>query len=293
VLAVPDPDWTSDMPLWDSSNMPVITTTSNVTMINHQYTLFWMLWLKTTARLGGVVGDHSHLDWCVIENTVSNTAAVGVGGSGVSSQRNSVIRMSGTSYDSGLYLNSNQHASNCRVEGNASATTGSRYGINYSLAVGTSATARGCTSINNPGAGAVITAAQVNQLIGFNRGVLANNGTGFLGLNTAGQFRIMPVAGCMVTGNTTGVDAQQSNLQVTGSRLRNTTNFANTGNFPTDFGNDVSAGSDAAEYVNAAGGDYRIRSDSVLWGKGFGVSDQPASGGAAGPLVGPGRLVRV
>jgi hypothetical protein len=53
-------------------------------------------------------------------------------------------------------------------------------------------------------------------------------------------------------------------------------------NYPLTLGNDTSAGTDADEFVDAAGGDYRVKYGSTIWGKGYGVSDEPNPGGGGG-----------
>ena len=86
---------------------------------------------------------------------------------------------------------------------------------------------------------------------------------------------------------TTGMSSTNGvNAIVANNRLRNnTTNFSGLGNYPTNYGNMTSSGTDSDEFVNVAGGDYRIKNTSDLWGKGYGVADEPAAGGAGTTIV--------
>lgn len=100
----------------------------------------------------------------------------------------------------------------------------------------------------------------------------------------------------MLTGNTgSGVNAQTNARAIaTGNRARNNTagDFTNFGNYPIDFDNYTTAGTDANEYVDATNLNFQIKYGSAVWGKGYGVSDQiPTGGGLVGRLVDSNNLV--
>ena len=99
------------------------------------------------------------------------------------------------------------------------------------------------------------------------------------------------VHGCMITGNT-GWGANISStgkVVVQNSRFRNNTagNITGIGNWPETQDNITTSGSDSDEYVDAASYDFRIKSTSSLWGKGYGAGDQPASASVRHPLLTP------
>jgi hypothetical protein len=78
-----------------------------------------------------------------------------------------------------------------------------------------------------------------------------------------------------------GIKAEQSHIFVRNNRFRDNTsgNFDGFVNWPTDLDNITSAGTDAAEFVDAPNGDYRIRSTASFAGRNIGVSEQAPAGG--------------
>jgi hypothetical protein len=71
---------------------------------------------------------------------------------------------------------------------------------------------------------------------------------------------------------------------VNNNRIRDCVSGA-ISNAELDYDNITSAGTDADELVSVAGGDYRIKAGSAIWGLGIGAGDEPASGG--GPALTP------
>jgi hypothetical protein len=110
---------------------------------------------------------------------------------------------------------------------------------------------------------------------------MADNGSdGIVFAATASQLRTNVIDACVVTGSGAyGINGSSSRVLITGCRLRDNTsgNTTSLGNYPADMNNDTSAGSDAAEYVDSASGDYRIKYGSAFWGKGIGAGDGPAT----------------
>lgn len=89
----------------------------------------------------------------------------------------------------------------------------------------------------------------------------------------------------MLTGNGAYGLNYQTNAQVfaSGNRFRDNSsgNINGLANYPTDFDNYTTDAADSDDYVDAANGDFRIKNTAAIWGQGYGVSDEPAAGGAS------------
>jgi hypothetical protein len=91
-----------------------------------------------------------------------------------------------------------------------------------------------------------------------------------------------------------GISTSGMVVEVSDCRIRDTVSgaFDGMGNYPDSFGNDTTeAGADAdardaAELVDAANGDYRIKYGSAYWGKGLGAGDGPAPASGGGAVFG-------
>ena len=84
----------------------------------------------------------------------------------------------------------------------------------------------------------------------------------------------------------------EGRIWIVGNRLRDngaggTVNFSGLDDYPDTINNYTTDSADAVEYVSTgANGDFRIKNTaSLVWGKGFGAGDQPASGGG-GRIIG-------
>jgi hypothetical protein len=276
-----DGGWVSAQPAWDDSGLPVIATSTSIVTINLPQCLARFLKFTASGRNGDVL-NNLRLDWCVAVNSTNNAGASVLGNS-LSRADNTVIACTGDAY-ARLGNPGPVRWTNMRMEGNASASSGNRDGIeNLSNATRTLIM---LTVINNPGRGVADTATAVGATMELSRCVIANNGGTGVQLNaTASQTGQAAVRNCMVTGNGGyGIDAQNAARVIAAlNRLRNNTsgNFNGFGNYPTDLDNETGTGSDSDEFVDAAGGDFRIKNTSSLWGKGYGVSDEPAPGGGS------------
>jgi hypothetical protein len=113
--------------------------------------------------------------------------------------------------------------------------------------------------------------------------IVNNGGDGVLLPSTASASGIYIVEDSQITGNGGyGINPQgAAPVFVSKTRLRDNTsgNLNSLLNYPTDLENYTTDSDDTSEYVNAAGGDFRIKVGSPTHGKGFGVSDQSPSGG--------------
>lgn len=288
LLTIPDPNWKSCQPAWDASTLPVIATTGNIATISLSTAILFLIKLTASARNSSVVSSAGQFDWCVVSNSQSNTAAVAFAASFAT---NCVFTCSGSSFDT--VANAPTTLVNCRVEGVAG-SSGNRRGV---TANATTTTLVDCTVVNSGGEGIIVTTTNVAQNLKISRCVIANNGaTGLKANSTASQTTLHETHRCMVTGNgTAGIDGNSAAARwlVEQNRLRdNTTNITGLGNYPIDLNNYTTDSDDATEYVSTgANGDFSIKNTaSAIWGKGFGVRDQPAAGGAA-ELVNAGALV--
>lgn len=284
-LTVPDADWLSCDPDFSTSTMPEIQTTSNIrhmdlgtSCVVHGRLIYFS---GTAANLGMIScgGDSvAAFDWCRFVNSHSGTSATGVVGGHLS---NCVLECSGTSFATVLALA--RAAFNCRVKGNASASAGTRLGV---TPVGAEVTLSGLsimgcvTGLSSSSNGTVLDSSTVvNCTTGVSIGTTTRNAK---------------VSNCVIVNNTTGVTIPSGGrLQIVNTRLRgNTTNIANGGNNPVDWDVDISAGSDAAEFVDYAARNLRNKVGGVTHGKNIGAGDELATGGSGGvPLIGRGGLV--
>lgn len=75
-------------------------------------------------------------------------------------------------------------------------------------------------------------------------------------------------------------------MLVSNNRIVECTNgVINLQNYPTDWGNDVDASYVDTELVDEAGGDYRIKASSAIWGKGYGAGDEIPTAAAIATAV--------
>jgi hypothetical protein len=279
VLAVPNPSWVSAMAAWDSSGLPLIQTTTNISTVNLANCTARLLAFSasgntTNAVIGSAVAT---VDWCSVVSSSSNTSAASV--ATIATLTNSVATMSGTSYAS---ASGATDMLNCRLGGNASATSGNRHGWTSATAA---PTIRGCTIFNHVGSAIISTAASAAFSVTAIHNTLINCGAnGILLTATASQTAVCRLLNNYIANcGTWGIDASASRALAANNRLRDNTggNLTNFANYPTNLGNYTTDSDDATEFVDAAGGDYRIKSGSAIAGQGFGVSDQPASGGTS------------
>lgn len=283
MLTPPDDSWTADTVFTDTG-FPVIATTTNIATATSSHTSFRLIKFTASGRTGGPVLQPDALgcvyDWIVLENSSNNASAVGIAdGARIT---NSYIYMSGAAYSAGLTPGNNDFYDNVRVRG-VTGSSGNRHGIAY---IGTTVSqnmSRIC-SFGNGGAGVASTSSNAAQSFRLVRSVIANNGgSGVIPNSTASQTRTFVVGACMITGNGAyGINAQSAgNVFSLRNRLRDnaSNNFNGFGNYPTDFGNYTTDSDDSSEYVDAAAFDFRIKNTATIWGMGFGISEQSASGG--------------
>lgn len=286
ILASPDPDWTADMLPFDDTTFPVVATTTNIATTNLAQCSWRLIKFTASGRTGGSIisgGANTTLDWVSFVNTTSNTGAQGV--TGVTRMTNSMINMSGASFDTGLVIGSALTSDNIKIYGPGAGTSGNRRAIAISGAI--EAVIERFCCYNVGGEGIIITSSSTSQRMYLSKGIVANVGTtGIKTNNTAAQTVVSLIDHVIVTGcATAGLDAQSAGrVLVVDSRFRDNPSGASgitgLGNYPTDWGIYTIDSDDATEYADAANGDFRIRPTAAIAPYGFGISVQP--GGIGG-----------
>jgi hypothetical protein len=280
----PDPNWISPMPAWDSSTMPEIVTTTNIATVNNINVSLYGLKITASGRNGSVTNNARRIDWCFVTNTTSNTSVT----CGVINGSNCVYACTGTGYANVGATPVPGSLFNIRIEGNSSATTGTRLGL-----VNVSNTGFGienCTIVNNPGGGVHQTGTATNASIYCNRLTMYGNGGDNIFAASTRTTSPSTVVGCFIVGgnNSVRIDTTAHPSIARNNRFRNFSSAAlsnvTSAYTANNNGNTDAAGTDADEFVNVASGDYRIKNTSLYWGKGYGAGDEPAAGGGASGL---------
>lgn len=285
-LAIPDPNWTSDMPNWDDSGLAVLATTTNISTINCANVFLRLLkFTASGATTNTPLQTAASMEWCSIADSSSNSNAVAVN-SAVTRVANCILSMTGASYSAcGLFAAAPWL--NCRLSGvGGGGGSGNRYG----LSTGGTASPQpvvGCTIFGFPSHGIATTSSNVGHWFIVEHCTIANNGGSGIKCNgTASQTAMHRISQCMITGNGAyGIDGNtNAHVYASQNRLRdNTSGNTNTfGNWPTDL-NYTTDSDDSSEYVDAAGTyDFRIKNSATIWGSGYGVSEQAAASGGGG-----------
>lgn len=278
-LTPPDPDWHSCQPEWDASGLPSLNTTTNIatsTLAN----CHWRL-IKFTAsgRQGGMISAGNTINWCAAEDMTNNATTYFC--NGVAWVANTWVRMMGTSYICGVRITNDEAVVNTRVRGNLSATSGDRNGFE-NTATADAAVFDRVTAVDHLGWGIDSGNGSTAVRLNAHRSVFANCAIGIRLAPDLSQTQVNHITGCMITGcSGYGIETNsQARLFMADNRLRDNAggNFNTLLNYPTTFNNYTTDSDDATEYVDAASGDYRIKKTAAIWGKGYGVADEPASG---------------
>lgn len=266
--APPDRDWMSCQTEWSSADMPIITTSTNALALTGAIFFYGLSVIGATA--GVLCGTNSHMaEWCIIENTANNSGATAYGGRGAA---NCVFKCSGTSY-SVVCSDASFPIVNCRIVGNTSASSGTRRGVSSNTAFFLSK-----STIINSLVGFAYTAGSSRGSI--DSCTFANCTTGIqlnaTILNDTQSSRISNLfVACSTAVETTS--ATPTTI-LSDSRLRGTIT-----QIPDDhlvlINNDTSSGTDSDEFVDSTNGDYRVKSSSTYWGKGYGAGDALVTGG--------------
>ena len=279
--------WSAAQPAWDASGLPVITTTTNVATWGIPNSVLRLLTFTTSGSTSsGIISSAVVMDWCNIVNNV-NGANTFSASTTVGRISNCLFTMAGASFRSAVVAQAATFITNTKFINTGGSGSGIRRGIEQTGS-GSGTVVYGCCIVGFTGAGIGTSSAIATGCVAQIRNcVFAGNGTGIALNATASQTLHHHIEGCLITGNTVaGINGQtNASVVITRSRLRdnNAQNIINATNCPTDWDLDTSAGVDATEFADSANGDYRVKYGSLIWGKGYGVSDQP---GGFQPLVG-------
>jgi hypothetical protein len=282
----PDPGWVSSQPTWSETGMPVIATTTNISTTTLVPLAIRGLKFTASDRSGVMVDGPNNADWCVFENSTDSTSNIpfSVGNCAT----NCVGRAFGDRYAVIVQSGTSRLCDNIRCVGIPTGSSGTRIGFGIgTLNTSASINASRITVIDNdngPGISLPNTSAAARVLLA--NCLVAGATTGIFMPGNSAPTQTSQVTGCVVVKcSAYGIAATANlcNALIANNRLRNNTsgNFNGFGNYPTD-NNDTSSGTDADEFVDSAGGDYRIKNTSDLWGKGYGAGDEPAAGGGGG-----------
>ncbi len=293
-LAVPDPTWVCNRPEWSATNMPIINTTTNITGISFNMDICYCRLLKFTSsgntNIATVAGA---LDWCQVVNSTNNSTTFCHNGNGA---WNSFFTCTGAAYNAVIGTGGTLRSNNVRIVGVAG-SSGNRRGIAGSSTSATVMEIHRFAVIGVGGDGVRYNSSTTGTSVSFkcSRGLVYGvGGDGFsMEDTTTGPPSGSIIDGALVVGNTGAGINGQSSTRAHNCRLRDNGggNFSNMGNFP-ETTNYITDSDDATEFVNAAGGDFRINNTATIWGKGYGPgADQAAAGvGIASllhsPLVG-------
>lgn len=276
ILEPPNPNWSSAQPIWDTTNMPVLDFGANTLNHSHVHSFMIRFQNSNTGGFNTNTGVACVFTWCEIVASGTNTGGICARGEA----SNCVIRCTSANYADGFLPGTNGMTFNVRFEGNSAAVGGARRG--FRSYANSSQFYSHCTSIDNVD-GFLHDRHVVNAISRLYRCLsYGNGGDGAATANTTtltSGFQQQIVNSVFVNNSLFGVDYAQNPTLITGCRLRNNT----SGNFSTttitngiELYNDLSAGSDADEFVDHTNKDFRIKNTSTLWGKGYGPADEPA-----------------
>lgn len=284
----PDPGWISAEGAISTTLMPFINYTGAGSFAN-MLSVVWYGIRAETANNDLCIGSALSVEKCYVKCTGSGAFVRPL--YRCYNVKSSHAECTSSNYDSVWYSDENRlvYLTNTRLQG-VTGTTNSRRGV-FLTAFAPAFIVESCTIFGMGGVGVYVTGQSNVDLVSN----CIINGCGSHGIevnrSTTAVANAAHVANNMITNNG-GWGANQSSsagMLASNNRLRNNSsgNFTGMANYPSDIANETAAGTDADEYVDAAGGDYRIKNTSTIWGKGYGVSDQPAAGGSTrGYIIG-------
>jgi hypothetical protein len=286
-LTSPDEDWVSAQPPWDDSGLPVLATTTNIDTLNLALLFCRLIKFTASGRNARLLNTGSY-NWCTVYQSTDNSAAAGVAAANIS---NSFVSMTGANYANAVSY-STQSVFNIRLQG-VIGTGGNRYGL-QNLGSSAITPVTGVTAIGFGGHGFINSSTNASQACAVHRCTFVNNGGSGINLpSTALQSAQYVIEDNLITGNGAyGLDAQSAaRVLCLHNRFRDNTsgNAINLGNYP-EFDSEETDTDDATEFVDAAGGDFRIKNTAATWGRGFGAGDEAVAGGGATRLINGGLI---
>lgn len=274
-LTPPKNGWQSAEPEWDMTGVPVLSFGGSYygTLAN-----FFVYHINISgSRAGYILPSLMGGSWCKFSTTSSSTSGY-VLSTVANPLTNCIIDASGASAFVYIAIPGTPLI-NCKLVGPGVSTgSGTRDGVygtaGYDII--------NCTISDIGGHGVSIAAATATRRMEIINTTIANcGGSGINLANSASPITSRSgIYNCMITGcGAYGVNANsQMAAIVKDCRMRNNTSGntpAGLGNYPDYLNIDTSAGTDANEYVDPASYDYRIKSSSHLWGKGYGAGEAP------------------
>lgn len=260
--------------LFPTSGMMVINCSTAVACFSGTgQAVYWQgvyfNWSATVEMFGN--SPHEFND-CFLLNSAVNGKIIG---SNSFFAQNSVMQLTAVIFDT-VMTNIGGTCINCRIEGNLAASSGSRRGNSCNTGVAGYFTR--CTIVV-PGEGITHSISNPNfPSLSVAECTMITGGSGAIFMtDTATNIQFTNVQNSFIVSPTVGVKLYDFRARIFNNRIRSATPVHSiTTNFPTSPANDTAAGSDAAEFVNTATGDYRIKYGSTYWGKGIGAGDEPA-----------------
>lgn len=262
-----DPDWNCCQPLWDTTGMVTITTTTS-NILGSQF--IHLYGIQFIANVNFSFQFDLNLDWCYVKNT--NAGAIAYCGYN-NNASNCVFECSGTTYATVFYNSGNRAISNCRLIGNPSAVSGDRRGL-WAAAI----SARHDNLCIVDTLVGVRSADNSNTAITLARSTLVNCVTAWEDQTTNASGR--RISDCLIHNSTTGISlvTNTKTMPLTRNLFNSvTTQQSGNGNWDNTVNNWVDTASAADLFVDSANGDYRIKRSSTYWGKNIGAGDAPAS----------------
>lgn len=278
LISPPDRDWTADQPDFDQSTMPVLSSATNIAIINlaHVYCRLIKFASSAATAAAGVVGN-AILDWCWVSNSASGA---NVCAASVYRASNSIFYVSGSQYAGVLVAGAAPTFRNCRAYGVAG-SSGNRRGISTTNA-NIHHTVTSCCVFGVGGVGIYweTTSANSNTSMRIDRNTVANvGGDGIYCQNTSGSLTVIVDGNCVTGAGGYGINGGGGFAQLTNNRTRDNVSGATTGlgNYTAYDGYTTDA-ADADDYFAPSTYDFRIRPDAGFAFRGIGVSQVPTGG---------------
>jgi len=262
------PDWIAPLPAFGRSTMVRIQSSSNVQFSLANSNLYGISF-EFSGTNGAILGNvFASYNWCILENSTNNTNAQ-CSSSNSATFINCCLICSGTSFGrvvasaGGLLLN-------CRLEGNSAASSGDRHGV---VSAASLPAILKSAIVGIPGIAINMTGTG-NQACTVVSSVLYAAGGGIFHASTTSTGRSTVESNIIVITGGDGITLTANVNTITRNRIRvSGTALPGQANLPTAL-NFTDSGSDAAEFVNVANGDYRIKFGSTYWGKSIGAGDE-------------------
>ena len=254
-----------------------LTSSPFLSALNIRMTFFDV----TATNSGTVISQNiGKLTWCrfTITSTSDLTVAV-LQFTNSQGMTNCQVRITGSSFAQ-LYRGSTAggQLDNVRFKGDASATTGTRYGVSMTVVAMYPLGTGRLFVCDCPGAGIINYNTSTSSGIIVSNATVVNCGTGITSLGSTSSRLV--VANSVVTGCTTGLNIGNGIYVLDNVVLRNTTNYGTAAAVPVSepyaF---ITTETDSQLYTNPTAGDYRIKLSSSHWGKNRGAGDEASVNG--------------